>query len=99
MTRSIAHRNAASVFPLPVGDRMSVDSPRAIAGQPSACGAVGSPNDAPNHSATAGWKTERGTDRSYNHVVLEVPVVPSAPPARPARRYFPPSTLTHACPK
>ena len=54
MTRLMAHRNAVSVLPLPVGARMSVDSPRAIAGQPLVCGGVGAANDARNHSATAG---------------------------------------------
>jgi len=54
MTLLIAHRNAVSVLPLPVGARISVDSPRAIAGQPSFCGGVGASNDAVNHSATAG---------------------------------------------
>jgi hypothetical protein len=49
-------RNAASVLPLPVGARISVDSPRAIAGHPSCCGLVGSGNAALNHSRTAGWK-------------------------------------------
>ena len=48
------HRKAVSVLPLPVGARMSVDSPRAIAGQPCVCGGVGAANDARNHSATAG---------------------------------------------
>jgi hypothetical protein len=47
-------RNAASVFPLPVGARMSVDSPRAIAGHPSCWGLVGPGKDEPNHSRTAG---------------------------------------------
>jgi hypothetical protein len=41
MTRLIAQRNAVSVLPLPVGARISVDSPRAIAGHPSRCGASG----------------------------------------------------------
>ena len=47
-------RKAVSVLPLPVGARMSVDSPPAIAGQPCVCGGVGASNDARNHSATAG---------------------------------------------
>ena len=34
-------RNAASVLPEPVGAAISVSSPAAIAGQPSACGSVG----------------------------------------------------------
>ena len=53
ISRSMAQRNAASVLPLPVGARISVDSPRAMAGQPSACGGVGASNDAWNQSATA----------------------------------------------
>src|SRR5262245_34475922 len=48
-------RNAVNVLPLPVGARMSVDSPRAMAGQPSSCGRVGDGNDATNHSRTDGW--------------------------------------------
>src|SRR6185503_16384759 len=55
ITRSIAHRNAVSVLPLPVGARMSVESPRAIAGQPCACGGVGAAKLARNHSATDEW--------------------------------------------
>jgi len=41
-------------FPLPVGDRISVESPRAIAGQPSVCGRVGASKARANHSRTAG---------------------------------------------
>ena len=54
MSRFSDHRNAANVLPLPVGARMSVDSPRAIAGHPRFCGVVAPENTAPNHSATAG---------------------------------------------
>jgi hypothetical protein len=50
------HKNAVSVLPLPVGARISVDSPREIAGHPRFCGAVGSANTALNHSVTAAWK-------------------------------------------
>ena len=50
--RSRHHRNAVSVLPLPVGARISVDSPRAIGGQPSACGAVGSSKAAVNQART-----------------------------------------------
>src|ERR1700761_5727177 len=60
MIRSIHHRNAASVFPVPVGARISVDSPRAIAGQPSIWGRVGSVKTASNQSRTAGWKSPIG---------------------------------------
>jgi hypothetical protein len=48
------HRNAVNVFPLPVGARMSVESPRAMAGHPPVCGGVGDANEDRNHSATAG---------------------------------------------
>ena len=48
------HRNAVSVLPLPVGARISVDSPRAMAGQPWRCGGVGVANESRNQSATAG---------------------------------------------
>src|ERR1700677_3610684 len=49
------HRNAVSVLPVPVGASISVDSPRAIAGHPSTCGAVGLSNTARNHFAVMGW--------------------------------------------
>ena len=52
------HKNAASVLPLPVGARISVDSPRAIAGHPRFCGVVASAKMLRNYSATAGWKFE-----------------------------------------
>lgn len=57
MTRLIAHRKAVSVFPLPVGARISVDSRRAIDGHPSVCGGVGASKEARNQSAAAGWKS------------------------------------------
>src|SRR5215468_8007860 len=52
-------RNAARVLPLPVGARMSVDSPRAMAGQPRVCAIVGALNDAQNQSRTGAWKGSR----------------------------------------
>ena len=54
ISRSRHHRNAASVLPLPVGARISVDSPRAIAGQPSVCGRVGASNASVNQPRVAG---------------------------------------------
>src|SRR5271165_4001944 len=59
MSRSRHQRNAVSVFPVPVGARMSVLSPRAIAGQPRRCGAVGRSKTARNHCAVTGWKSVR----------------------------------------
>ena len=61
MSRSRHQRNAVSVFPLPVGARMRVFSPRAIAGQPSLCGAVGCSKTARNHAAVTGWKRPRAS--------------------------------------
>lgn len=46
-------RNAVRVFPLPVGAKISVDSPPEIAGHPSDWARVGAPNDAENHRCTA----------------------------------------------
>lgn len=46
------HRNAVSVLPEPVGARISVWSPDAIAGHPCSCAAVGAGNEASNHART-----------------------------------------------
>ena len=54
ISRLMHHKNAVSVFPLPVGARISVESPLAIAGHPCSCGGVGASNEARNQSATAG---------------------------------------------
>ena len=50
-----SQRNAVSVFPVPVGARMSVCAPLAIAGQPSRCGGLGAPSVSSNHARTRGW--------------------------------------------
>src|SRR5438093_7375997 len=68
MIRSIAARNAASVFPEPVGARTSAFSPRAIAGQASSCARVDLWNVASNHARAAGLKVASGslpTSRDY----------------------------------
>ncbi len=46
----MAHRNAASVLPEPVGAMTSVWSPPAMAAHASACAAVGAANVPVNHS-------------------------------------------------
>ena len=51
-----SQRNAASVLPVPVGARMRVCSPSAIAGHPCSCGALGAPRVSRNQSRTIGWK-------------------------------------------
>jgi len=56
----MATRQAASVLPDPVGASRSVDSPRAIGGQPSAWARVGSPSAARNHEATEDVKRSSG---------------------------------------
>src|ERR1017187_4774878 len=60
MRRLMHHRKAARVLPVPVGARMRVDSPRAIAGQPSCWGRVGAGKTASNQARTGGWKRWRG---------------------------------------
>ena len=54
--RSRHQRKAVRVLPVPVGARMRVESPRAMAGQPSRCGAVISAKVERNHAAVMGWK-------------------------------------------
>src|SRR5450432_2131165 len=55
ISRLMHHRKAARVLPVPVGARIKVDSPRAIAGHPRICGLVGAGKTASNHSRTAAW--------------------------------------------
>ena len=53
------HRKAVRVLPDPVGARISVWSPAAMAGQPRACASVGSGNDVENHVRTGSLNAER----------------------------------------
>ena len=57
---SIAHRNAASVLPDPVGAEISMCSPEAIAGQACSCAAVGRSNAPANHSRVRGLNSSNG---------------------------------------
>lgn len=52
--RSIAHRNAARVFPEPVGAWIRVCEPSAIASHPRSWAAVGSENEDVNHARVDG---------------------------------------------
>src|SRR4051812_15620764 len=70
MTRLMAQRNAASVLPLPVGARMRVDSPRAIAGQPCCWGGVGVAKLARNQSATDEWNRSNTSPRFATFTIL-----------------------------
>src|SRR5258708_30045298 len=58
-------RNAAKVFPDPVGAEINVVSQARMCGQPCSCGSVGVPNFAVNHSATSGWAQESGDIRIF----------------------------------
>ena len=75
-SRSIAHRNAARVLPDPVGARISVWSPAAIAGQPRPWASVGVPKVVVNHSRTA------GENRSNPSGVVTAPLSSAATPRR-----------------
>src|SRR3954452_5233991 len=68
------HRNAARVLPDPVGARISVWSPAAIAGQPCACAGVGSGNELSNQARTAGENRSNATRQLYGRSVTCPPV-------------------------
>ncbi len=55
------HRNAESVLPEPVGARISVWAPLAMAGQPFVWGGVASGNEVLNQARTAGENGARGS--------------------------------------
>src|SRR5512132_105517 len=76
---SSAHRGAASVLPEPVGARIRLCSPPAIAGQPCACAAVGISNVLSNHARTAGENPSRLIASPYS----ERQTSPRARPAPP----------------
>ena len=59
--RSIAHKNAERVLPDPVGARISVWSPAAIAGQPWSCAGAGSAKVPSNQSRTGSEKRRSGS--------------------------------------
>ena len=58
--RYCAHRKADRVLPVPVGARIRVWSPFAIAGQPLCCGAVASRKVEVNHSRTGSANATTG---------------------------------------
>src|SRR4051812_24823101 len=75
MRWSIAARNAASVFPEPVGASTSTLSPSAIAGQASSCARVGVWNVASNQARVAGLKLASGS-LPTRHDATSGPAVP-----------------------
>ncbi len=83
---SIAHRNAASVLPDPVGAITSALSPRAIDAQACACTGVGAAKAAPNQARVASLKPFRaelmtGVDTGMYPSCLAPPTVRATPPA------------------
>jgi hypothetical protein len=58
--RSIAHKNAARVFPDPVGAITSELSPRPAAAHASVWASVGAPNASKNHERTSGENCHNG---------------------------------------
>jgi hypothetical protein len=68
VNRSIAARNAARVFPEPVGARSNVCRPWAMAFQPLVCASVGASNDPSNQARVAGEKA--GTDTAHTRYPL-----------------------------
>src|SRR6186713_2049225 len=82
-------RNAASVFPDPVGAQIRVCAPDAIAGQPEAWAGVGASNDASNQRRTGFEKGSRGDFWVADVLManlLTLPTAPLGPPgaAKPA---------------
>ena len=57
----MAERNAASVFPEPVGAWMRTCPPPAIAGQPCACAGVGAAKFRSNQARVSGRKASIGS--------------------------------------
>src|SRR5690554_8159741 len=74
MSRSSAHRNAASVLPDPVGAWIRVCSPDAMAGQPRICAAVGAGDVSWNQVLVAGAKeANASTAGTYHGPVTDTP--------------------------
>ena len=93
MSRSMAHKNAASVLPVPVGEHTSVWSPAAMAGQPSVWGAVGAAKadvNSSGHRPGSARRTQRAgrpprhhrTDRLRHPPLTPAYELSSDPPAR-----------------
>ena len=60
-SRSMAQRNAAKVLPEPVGARIRLWWPSAMAGQPCACAGVASGKEVSNQARTAGENGSSGS--------------------------------------
>ena len=76
---SIAHKNAASVLPEPVGATTSVSSPLPIARHAPAWACVGSANAPSNHARVAGENPSRGSSPVTDEF-LAIPPYCLAPP-------------------
>ena len=58
-------------MPEPVGATIKVFCPDAIAGQPSRCAGVGSPNCSRNHDDTAGWNRSSTFNESVHTLSID----------------------------
>src|ERR1035438_7728412 len=72
-SRSMQTRNAARVFPEPVGAEMSVGLPLSTLGHPCTCGSVGVENRVTNHSATMGCAQEISGGKPMRAIVASSP--------------------------
>ena len=82
---SIAHKNAASVLPEPVGATTSVSSPLPIARHAPAWAGVGSANAPSNHARVAGQNPSERVGAGYrglscHALILPCPTDISGPP-------------------
>ena len=76
---SIAHRNAASVLPDPVGATTSVSSPLPIARHAPACARVGSAKAPSNHARVAGENPSRASAPLSADSSSTLPYCPAPP--------------------
>jgi len=82
MILSMATRNAANVFPDPVGANSSVWCPLAMRGQALACTAVGLSNASTNHSRRGGWKCLSGPSFARD-AISDIKPISAAPSDQP----------------
>ena len=76
-------RKAASVFPDPVGDKISVFSPDAILGHPNRCGGVASAKEVSNQARTGAEKGFSGSAGTSITVLATGNDIPGRPKLHP----------------
>src|SRR5882762_9642378 len=95
--RSMQIRNAASVFPEPVGAEISVVCRARIDGQPSCCGSVGVPKRLTNQSRTSGCAHSKPAEiaREVSVFIANATLYLECFWARRWRGYFSPDLFLH----